>query len=294
MGNSSSEEENGLLNRRLTRNKVQSDKLNKDLHAMGNSSSLFAEYNQQPTQNAGQHMNTVQNTQFQMPQVPTQIYIPQAYIPVPQTIIQPVNMSEDNNKMSMEERQQKMTDINNRKKDAKASGITRLIINAVLMLSVFCVLYMIAVSFIFEVDTIKNMSMAPTYKSGDIVWVNKFQYNLGSPSYGEAVIIMQTNGKRAIRRIMGLPGDEVLIKNGILYINGAEQKTEFDTMDYAGMASETIILKDGQYFVLGDNRNNCVDSRNESLGIVVDRQIIGKVGKKAPAILSFTGSNITD
>ena len=75
-----------------------------------------------------------------------------------------------------------------------------------------------------------------------------------------------------------LPFETVQIIDGCIYING-EKLDDFVDVEIknGGIASELLILGEGQYFLLGDNRNNSEDSRNEWLGIVSQEQIKGKV-----------------
>ena len=82
-----------------------------------------------------------------------------------------------------------------------------------------------------------------------------------------------------IRRVAGLPGEKVQIKNGKLYINGEEQKEKYDfeAMHSGGRAGNEITLKDDEYFVLSDSRNDMDDSRNSSFTKVTKKNIIGKV-----------------
>lgn len=82
-----------------------------------------------------------------------------------------------------------------------------------------------------------------------------------------------------IRRVAGLPGEKVQIKNGKLYINGEEQKEKYDfeAMHSGGRAVNEITLKDDEYFVLSDSRNDMDDSRNSSFTKVTKKNIIGKV-----------------
>ena len=64
-----------------------------------------------------------------------------------------------------------------------------------------------------------------------------------------------------IKRIAGLPGDRIQIRDGILYRNGEAVSDDLPRMEDAGIAGDTVLLSPGQYFLLGDNRNHSRDSR---------------------------------
>ena len=80
-----------------------------------------------------------------------------------------------------------------------------------------------------------------------------------------------------VKRIIGLPGETVQIKEGHVYINGALLENDISNEDILtkGLAGNEIILKADEYFVLGDSRNNSEDSRFASIGLVKKEDIIG-------------------
>jgi signal peptidase I len=82
-----------------------------------------------------------------------------------------------------------------------------------------------------------------------------------------------------VKRVIGVPGDTVLILDGVVYVNGElyEEEGEVDAILDAGIAAEEIVLGDDEYFVLGDNRNNSEDSRYANIGNIKKEYIIGKV-----------------
>ena len=82
-----------------------------------------------------------------------------------------------------------------------------------------------------------------------------------------------------MKRIVAVPGDSVMIADGVLYVNGERNFSNqaLGIIEYGGIAEQEIILKDGQFFVLGDNVAESKDSRYAEIGIVYEKDIIGKV-----------------
>ena len=123
-------------------------------------------------------------------------------------------------------------------------------------------------------------SMEPTITSGQHVLVNRLSYQMSTPARGD-IIAFHAAGNRErtyIKRVVAVGGDTVRIADGMLYVNGqAQDDSRFDRMRDGGIASEEITLATGEYFVLGDNRNNSEDSRSANIGIVRRDTIAGKV-----------------
>lgn len=136
-------------------------------------------------------------------------------------------------------------------------------------------------TFGMEKVQMSGSSMDPILQEGDTILVNKMSYLLLSPSRND-VIVFRQEGKEhnynSIKRVVGLPGEKIQIIDGSLYINGEkyEEKNAVDSMITAGVAEEEITLESGEYFVLGDNRNQSEDSRYSSVGMVTKKEIVGK------------------
>lgn len=135
-------------------------------------------------------------------------------------------------------------------------------------------------------------SMNPQIANGDIVLVNTLIYNAKNPSRGD-VIVFKPQGDESMhsymKRVIGLPGETVEIKGGIIYIDGKELKEDYKTsvMKDAGLAAEKIQLKKQEYFVLGDNRLSSTDSRSLEVGNVKKTEIEGKAWLKASPLKHF-------
>lgn len=134
----------------------------------------------------------------------------------------------------------------------------------------------------FQSVTMQESSMEPTLSVGDKFFMNRVSYKIGSPERGD-IIVFKTNASDDaalhIRRVIGLPGETIQIANGRILINGETYKEgkDFPLISNAGLASSAISLESGEYFVLGDNRNNSEDSRYGDIGIVKKKYIVGKL-----------------
>lgn len=134
---------------------------------------------------------------------------------------------------------------------------------------------------VFVKTAVAGVSMEPTLMEGQVVIVNKIEYYLKSPKRNDVIVYKQSNREHSyyeIKRVIGLPGETVKIKNGIIYINdeALKEKVKTETIENAGLAEEGIKLDDNEYFVLGDNRNDSEDSRFASVGNVLKNEILGK------------------
>ena len=129
--------------------------------------------------------------------------------------------------------------------------------------------------------SVSGQSMEPTVADGQTVLINRAAYLFSDPQRNDVVVFVSEeslNGEPNIKRVVGIPGDTILISNGSLYVNGERFSDSVDTerMEYAGRAETEITLGENEYFLLGDNRNNSEDSRYQSMGNVTGDEIIGR------------------
>jgi signal peptidase I len=140
---------------------------------------------------------------------------------------------------------------------------------------------LVAITF-FQSVTMQESSMEPTLSVGNKYFMDRLVYKISSPKRGD-LIVFKTNGSDDaawhIRRVIGLPGETIQIKDGQIYIDGELYKEgkDFPTIADAGLASSSVTLQNGEYFVLGDNRNNSEDSRYGDIGQVKKKYIVGKL-----------------
>ncbi len=155
----------------------------------------------------------------------------------------------------------------------KRSGCFRFLVDILetLVLSVVLFVGINAVSARIRVD---GESMVPTLVNGEYIIISRLSYRLGTPQRGDIIVFHfpRNTQEEYIKRIIGLPGDEVQIKNGQIYINGQHLDESYihQPWDYNG----SWRVPAGQLFVLGDNRNNSSDSRD--WGTVAMDYVVGK------------------
>lgn len=128
--------------------------------------------------------------------------------------------------------------------------------------------------FVIFFPRVSGHSMDETYHDGEVVaFLRPLVY--GVLRRGEIVCVDEGNGVRLIKRVVALPGETVQVADGILYINGEIlEDYQGAPIEDPGIAKDEIVLGDGEFFVLGDNRNHSSDSR--VIGAVPSRFITGR------------------
>ena len=136
---------------------------------------------------------------------------------------------------------------------------------------------------------ITGQSMTPELRSEDVVLMNRLSYDLGSPKRFDVVVFEREDKKPNVKRVIGLPGETVQIKNGQIYID--DKPLEADKglcqVSLAGLAENPVVLEEDEYFLLGDNRDSSEDSRFVKIGNVKRRQIRGKVWLRLIPFIDF-------
>ncbi len=129
---------------------------------------------------------------------------------------------------------------------------------------------------------IVGTSMQPNFQDGERILINKVVYRFDQPERGDVIIFHPGGDQEAdyIKRIIGLPGESVEIKDGVVYIHEEDGNVFTLAEPYIAEAArrdfEGDTIPEDEYFVLGDNRNNSNDSRSPSVGTVPQEDIIGK------------------
>lgn len=133
--------------------------------------------------------------------------------------------------------------------------------------------------YVLERCEVHNHSMEPTLISGDIVLVDKLTYTHRKPKRYEIIIFNnKKSGEELVKRVIGLPGETVRIVQGKIFINekAIDDIDKLDKPFNAGLAESDFKLEKDEYFVIGDNRKESIDSRYEEIGPVKRDEIVGK------------------
>ena len=170
-------------------------------------------------------------------------------------------------------------------------------------LNIVIILGIVGVIRIFLVSPfqVEGNSMLPTLEHREYIVINKLAYYLGNPERGDVVVFRPPTetGKHYVKRIIGVPGDTVTIRSGNVYVqvpDGKEHKIEEVYLDERNQGHTyrhppssgdrrkvSYTVPEGEYFLLGDNRQGSLDSRsfaenhNEATAFVPDDNIKGRV-----------------
>jgi signal peptidase I len=164
---------------------------------------------------------------------------------------------------------------NNTKKPSIKTELVEMIKEIVIVIAIVLFIR----TFIFENTKVIGPSMEPTLHENNALIVNKVEYRFTNPERGEIIVFPYKGdpSKHYIKRIIGLPGEIIDIKDSTVYVNGNPLKEEYilETMEQRGDINFPFTVPKDTYFVMGDNRNNSSDSRYQDVGTIEKSKIIG-------------------
>ncbi len=149
----------------------------------------------------------------------------------------------------------------------------------VLPLLIALVLALVIKSYVAEARVIPSVSMEPTLKIGDRVIVQKLFFNPSELRRGDVIVFwapagVSPTGDPLIKRVIGLPGDQVEVRSGTVYVNGQPLTEPYIKDKPKNDYEPPVLVPHGDLFMMGDNRNNSNDSR--SWGYEKFSGVIGK------------------
>lgn len=133
-------------------------------------------------------------------------------------------------------------------------------------------------TFVFQIAIVDQVSMHPTLEPGNMLIVSRLNYRIGTPHRGDIIVLKdEKENKLLVKRVMGLPKEQIEILDGEVRINGVALPKDWNTSKNESMGFKGEVIPENCYFVMGDNRMQSRDSRSDSLGVVAGGDIVGKV-----------------
>ncbi|MBI2121344.1 MAG: signal peptidase I [Candidatus Wildermuthbacteria bacterium] len=136
--------------------------------------------------------------------------------------------------------------------------------------------------FIFQPFLVSGNSMEPNFHTGDYLLIDEISYAFKTPQRGDVIILKYPNNpaQKFIKRVVGLPGETVMVRDGSVYIQQGNIVFQLDESAYLEKGQETpgevsVALGEKEYFVLGDNRAASLDSR--VWGMLSSKDIVGRL-----------------
>jgi len=136
-------------------------------------------------------------------------------------------------------------------------------------------------AFLIQPFIVEGQSMEPNFENNNYLITEKVSYKLHTPERGDIIIFHPPGDDEInyIKRVIGTPGDRVEIKNGAVLVNGkkiSETYLESDEQTLVGKSEfSSVVLKDKEFFLMGDNRNHSRDSRE--IGVIGADRIVSRI-----------------
>lgn len=153
------------------------------------------------------------------------------------------------------------------------------------------VLVLLLYYLVFQVFFVRGLSMDPSFFDGEMILVDRASYYFRDPGRGDAIVFVfpGTENEKYIKRVIGLPGERIKIKNNKIFINERLLKEDYIGSDILTLGDVEFELKEKEYLVLGDNRELSNDSR---IWGPLSRENI--IGKAQFVLYPFSGKQIIE
>ena len=175
------------------------------------------------------------------------------------------------------------------KKEKKSHSVAYELFGWLVYIAIIVGLTWLIITFVGQRTSVSGHSMETTLQDGDQLIVDKISYRFRDPKRYDIIVFEKETGNYNIKRVIGLPGETVQIKDGYIYINNEklDAPNDLGKAALAGLAEYPISLDKNEYFLLGDNRSGSEDSRFSNVGNVKFRQIKGKVWLRIQPVSRF-------
>lgn len=166
--------------------------------------------------------------------------------------------------------------------EEKEVNVVREMFGWILYVAIIVGVTYLIVTYVGQRTRVSGESMETALHNGDNLIVDKISYRFRDPERYEIIVFPYRHQEDTfyIKRIIGLPGETVQIKDGEVYINGKLLGENYGIEKIEegkeGLAAEPIYLGEDEYFVMGDNRNHSSDSRDPSVGVLTKDDLIGR------------------
>lgn len=153
------------------------------------------------------------------------------------------------------------------------------IVKSIGSIAVAFLIAIVITKFIIQMAYVQGQSMEPNFYHGEQLLVLKSPLVKSIERFDVVVVEASGKNKMYIKRIIGLPGETIQVTIDGVYINGELLEDQYASgpTSVFGVAAEPITLGDNEYFIMGDNRNHSLDSRDETVGPIQRDEIIGKM-----------------
>ncbi|MGF7049360.1 signal peptidase I [Paenibacillus sp. DS2015] len=148
------------------------------------------------------------------------------------------------------------------------------------MVIVFVIMMLLNV-FVFNLSMVRGQSMQPTLVENERLFVNKIVFDFTTPKHGDVIVLRDPSEDESkkeflVKRVIGVPGDTVEVKDHALYVNSQLQQENYIDIEIQDADFDIIELEEDQYFVMGDNRHLGESKDSRVFGTVKASSIVGR------------------
>lgn len=165
--------------------------------------------------------------------------------------------------------------------EERESSILRELGGWILYILIIIGLTYLIITFVGQRTRVSGSSMETTLHNGDNLIVDKLSYRFRDPKRYDIIVFPYKYEENTyyIKRIIGMPGETLQIKDGYVYIDGEQLTSDIygnELIEDPQTAEDPVTLGEDEYFVMGDNRNHSMDSRDPSVGVLKKSDLMGR------------------